>query len=111
MRFAFSPANPGYAGAPFGGLGSPHTPGGWPLGDLQEWLFASLTGDAERAERLLDRIALVAAHDGMLPEAYTAADGSFAARHWFAWPGAFLGALWILDRRGALHHRLRTTQE
>lgn len=106
MRFAFSPANSGYAPGPFGGLGSPHTAGSWPLGDLQEWVFASLTGDPEQAERLLDRIAFVAAEDGMLPEAYDSDDGSFTARHWFAWPGALLGALWILDRRGSLRDRL-----
>ena len=106
MRFAFSPANPGYATGAFGGLGSPHTAGSWPLGDLQEWVFASLTADPERAERLLDRIAVVAAEDGMLPEAYDPDDGSFVARHWFAWPGAFLGALWLLDRRGSFGDRL-----
>ncbi len=108
MRFAFSADNSGFVPGAFGGLGSPHTEGGWPLGDLQEWLFASLTSDAGRAERLLDRIAFVAAEDGMLPEAYDSGDGSLAARHWFAWPGALLGALWLLDRGGVLRKWLRT---
>jgi hypothetical protein len=102
MEFAFSAANPAFASGPFGGLGSPHTQGTWPLGVIQEWVFASLTGARGRAERVLDRMMTAAADDGMLPEAYDSHDGTFVARHWFAWPGATLGVLWLLDRRGRL---------
>ena len=50
MRFAFSPDNPAYVAGPCGGLGSAHTPGVWPLGDVQEWMWASLSGDTRRVD-------------------------------------------------------------
>jgi hypothetical protein len=93
MRFAFSEHNPGYARGRLGGLGSLHTPGTWPLGDIQEWVAASLSGDPVRAEAALDRLALVRAGDGLLPETYDPDTGAWRARHWFAWPAAALGAL------------------
>jgi hypothetical protein len=93
MRFAFDEANPAYRPGPWGGLGSLHTPGTWPLGDAQEWIFASAVGDLARAERALDRLTCVAARDGLLPEAYDPKTGAWTARHWFAWPAALVGAL------------------
>ena len=35
----------------------------------------------------------VAGPGGLLPEAYDPATGGSPIRHWFAWPGAALGAL------------------
>jgi hypothetical protein len=93
MRFACSPDNPGYAPGPFGGLGSRHTTGTWPLGDLQEWIAASLLGEPERAGRVLRRVGRVVAPDGMLPESYDPHTARWRARHWFAWPGAAFGAV------------------
>jgi hypothetical protein len=93
MRFALSPANPGWSPGRWGGLGSAHTPGTWPLGDIQEWVAASLLGDTDRAERALDRLLAVAAPDGLLPETYDSGTGRWLARPWFAWPGATLAAL------------------
>jgi uncharacterized protein len=93
MRFAFSPANPGFAPGPAGGLGSVHTPGTWPLGDLQEWVWAGASGDWPRVVRVLRRLLNAAYPDGMLPEAYDPVTGAPSARPWFAWPGAALGAL------------------
>ena len=93
MRFAFDEANPAYRTGPWGGLGSLHTPGTWPLGDAQEWIVASATGDADRAGRALDRLVGVASSDGLLPEAYDPETGAWTARHWFAWPAALVGAL------------------
>jgi hypothetical protein len=93
MRFAFSEHNPAYAPGRFGGLGSLHTPGSWPLGDVQEWIAASLSGDRGQAEATLDRLVSVSAADGLLPEAYDPETGEWRARHWFAWPAAVLGAL------------------
>ena len=93
MRFALDPANPGWTPGPWGGLGSAHTPGTWPLGDIQEWVAASLLGATGRAERALDRLLAVAAPDGLLPETYDSATGRWLARPWFAWPGATLAAL------------------
>ena len=75
------------------GLVAAHTPGTWPLGDIQEWVAASLLGDTGRAERALVRLLAVAAPDGLLPEAYDSRTGRWLARPWFAWPGAALAAL------------------
>lgn len=53
------------------------------------------------------RLREVAFHDGMLPEAYsTTRAPDVRIRHWFAWPGAAIGALLLLDSRGELE-RLR----
>jgi uncharacterized protein len=93
MRFALGPANPGWSPGRWGGLGSAHTPGTWPLGDIQEWVATSLLGDTGRAGRALGRLLAVAAPDGLLPETYDSATGRWRARHWFAWPGATLAAL------------------
>jgi hypothetical protein len=93
MRFTFSPRNPAYCIGPFGGLGSAHTPGTWPLGDVQQWVAASLAGDRPTAEAVLDKLCRIAAPDGLLPESYDPATGAWLARHWFAWPSAALAAL------------------
>jgi uncharacterized protein len=93
LRFALDPANPGWSPGRWGGLGSAHTPGTWPLGDVQEWVAASLLGDTGRAERALGRLLAVAAPDGLLPEAYAPETGTWLARPWFAWPSAALAAL------------------
>jgi Metal-independent alpha-mannosidase (GH125) len=90
MAVAFSPANPGFAAGRFGGLGSVHTPGAWPLGDIQELIWARLAGDTRRTARVLGRLAATACQDGALPEARDPADGTVRSRHWFAWPGAAL---------------------
>lgn len=100
MDWAFSPANPGYYPGEFGGLGSIHTPGPWTLGDVQRWLAARAVADEAGARRALERLRAVSFADGMLPEAYDVGrpdDGRI--RHWFAWPGAALSALLILDGR------------
>jgi meiotically up-regulated gene 157 (Mug157) protein len=93
MRFAFSPHNPGYSSGAFGGLGSHHTPGTWPLGDLQEWIAASLLGEPARVRQVLQRVDRVASPDGMLPESYDPHTAEWRARHWFAWPGAAFGVI------------------
>lgn len=96
MRFAFSPDNPGFVAGPLAGLGSLHSPGVWPLGDVQEWTWARLTGDLARCARVLRRLGHVAGLDGMLPESYHQVSGQWLGRHWFAWPGAAFGASYLL---------------
>ncbi|MGH2417083.1 MAG: glycoside hydrolase family 125 protein [Candidatus Limnocylindria bacterium] len=105
MAFAFSAANPGWCAGRLGGLGSAHTPGAWTLGDVQAWIHARTVGDASAAKAGLRRLELVAFADGMLPEAYDP-DSVIRIRHWFAWPGAALAALRMLDRAGRLESRL-----
>ena len=97
MRFALDQANPGWSPGRWGGLGSAHTPGSWPLGDVQEWVVASLLGETGRAGRVLERLLAVAAPDGLLPETYDSDTGTWLARHWFAWPSAALAALALGD--------------
>jgi hypothetical protein len=101
MAFAFSPANPAWASGRRAGLGSVHTPGAWTLGDIQRWLQARIVGDVVGAGDALARLEEVAFADGMLPETY-GTDGEVRIRHWFAWPGAALAALRLLDRDGRL---------
>ena len=103
MTFAFSRENPGYFSGQRSGLGSKHTPAPWTLGDIQAWLWAHILGDEAGQTAALDRLASVSFHDGMLPEAYSATtDPDLRIRSWFAWPGAALGALLLLDARGEL---------
>ncbi len=94
MNFAFSENNAGgfYGAAAdeFRGLGSVHTPSAWPLGDVQEILFAQAIGDADRKNRVVAKLAKVAQWDGALPEAYHVQTGEVVSRHWFAWPNAAL---------------------
>jgi uncharacterized protein len=93
MRFAFSTANPAYVGGPFGGLGSAHTPGVWPLGDVQEWVWASLSGDVPRAASCVAKLLTIADADGLLPETYDPVEKTWLSRRWFAWPGSAVAAL------------------
>lgn len=108
MDFAFSAANPAWVRGPPGGLGSVHTPGTWTLGDLQAWIRARAAGDGPGMASALHRLRDVAFGDGMLPEAY-GADGT-PIRHWFAWPGAALAALRLLDDAGRLEAALGVRQ-
>ncbi len=105
MAFALSPANPGWVEGARPGLGSAHTAGAWTLGVIQAWIRARTIGDDDAARAALRRLDEVAFADGMLPEAYDP-DGDARVRHWFAWPGAALAALRLLDRSGRLSERL-----
>ena len=99
MRFAFSEANPGWAPGPLGGLGSAHTPGAWPLGDVQEYVAARAREDQPTADRVLAKLHGIAAADGHLPESYDPEDGRWFARHWFGWPAAALASALLSDAR------------
>ena len=105
MRFAFGPSNPAWVAGRLGGLGSVHTPGAWTLGDVQAWIRARIGGDRAAMEQALQRLTEVAFADGMLPEAY-GPDAPRRIRHWFAWPGAALAALRLLDGDGRLEPML-----
>ncbi|MBA2317495.1 MAG: glycoside hydrolase family 125 protein [Euzebyales bacterium] len=91
VAWAFSPANArGFFPGPCGGLGSVHTPGAWPLGDVQELVVARLTGEGARERQALRRLVVTACWDGALPEARDPRSGAVRSRHWFAWPAAAL---------------------
>jgi hypothetical protein len=93
MAFALDAANPAFVPGPAGGLGSRHTPGTWTLGDIFAWVAHGLMGEPASAEAALARLVSVAFSDGMLPEAYDPEGSGDVVRHWFALPGAVLGAL------------------
>ena len=95
MRFAFSPANPAWSAGGHAGLGSMHTPGAWPLGDVQAVAWHHQRGDHGRAHQALERLLRRTSHDGLLPEAYDSDTGEWTARHWFGWPSAALGCLLV----------------
>ncbi len=94
LQFAFSASNTGgfYPGL-FGGLGSVHTPHPWPLGDVQELLYAQMLGDQERWQRVWQKLKQVVQWDGLFSEAINEETGQVASRHWFSWPGAFLSTV------------------
>src|SRR5690606_11410202 len=93
MRFAFSRHNSMFVPGRFGGLGSAHTPGTWSLGDAQELAVAIATGDRDRLDSVLARVAAIVGPDGLPPETYHPETGAWLARLWFAWPSAVLGSL------------------
>lgn len=70
--------------------------GAWPLGDVQEYVYACIVGEAPRAQPVLTRLTATACQDGALPEARDPGTGWVRSRHWFAWPGAAL-TLALLD--------------
>ena len=107
MAFAFSEANPAYCIGDRSGLGSAHTPGPWTLGDVQAWIVGRTIGDEASAADALARLRSVAFSDSMLPEAYSVGlDADVRVRHWFAWPGAAIAALRLLDAAGDFPGRL-----
>jgi uncharacterized protein len=99
MRFAFGPANPGFAAGRRGGLGSLHTPGSWPLGHVQAWLAGRAAGEADTVAAAERSLAALALWDGALPEASDPRSGRPCSRPWFAWPGATVSTL-LLDGVG-----------
>jgi hypothetical protein len=94
LQFALSTRNKGgfYPGV-FGGLGSVHTPHPWPLGDVQELLYAQVLGDQERWQRVWQKLKQTVQWDGLFSEAINEETGQVESRHWFSWPGAFLSTV------------------
>lgn len=101
LQFALSTSNKGgfYPGI-FGGLGSVHTPHPWPLGDVQELLYAQMIGDQERWQRVWLKLKQVVQWDGLFSEAINEETGQVESRHWFSWPGAFLATILLALKNG-----------
>ena len=93
MKFALSPLNDGgyYAEGKFGGLGSVHTKGPWPLGYAQEYVYAHLTENETEAEDAWRRIKGSMFWDGLFPEAVDCHTGDCVSKAWFSWPGSMIG--------------------
>lgn len=95
MAFAFSTDNTAWTPGRYEGLGSDHTPGAWPLGDVQELAYRHAVSDFVRERQVLHRLVATAAWDGALAEARDPDSGAIVSRHWFAWPGVALAYLYL----------------
>jgi meiotically up-regulated gene 157 (Mug157) protein len=94
FQFGLSTSNRGgYYPGVFGGLGSVHTSHPWPLGDVQELLYAQMHDDQEHWQRVWHKLKQVVQWDGLFSEAINEATGQVESRHWFSWPGAFLSTV------------------
>lgn len=102
MNFGLSPGNKGgyYDEGPFGGLGSVHTRGPWPLGYFQELVFAEMTGDLVARQKAWQKIKGVMFFDGLFSEAVDNYTGECTSKAWFAWPGSMIGSALLRDRSG-----------
>ena len=94
MQFGLSSQNgKGYCtGKPFGGLGSVHTPGPWPLGYFQEFLFAQMTENLVAEKDAWRRIRAAMLWDGLFSEAVDYRTAECTSRAWFSWPGSMIGS-------------------
>ena len=96
IAFALSEANEGgyYAGKSFkfGGLGSVHTRGPWPLGYLQEFLYADMTNDTAAEQDAWRRIKAAMQWDGLFSEAVDINTAQCTSKAWFSWPGSMIGS-------------------
>lgn len=104
LHFGLSPSNEGgfYGDGPFGGLGSVHTRGPWPLGYYQELVFAEMQADAEARARAWWRIKETSFFDGLFPEAVDGQTGECMSKAWFSWPGCMIGSALLQDRLGGI---------
>jgi uncharacterized protein YbcV (DUF1398 family) len=103
LQFALSTSNKGgYYPGVFGGLGSIHTPHPWPLGYVQELLYAQVIGDQERWQRVWQKLKQVVQWDGLFSEAINEETGQVESRHWFSWPGAFLSTILLGRERRSM---------
>lgn len=94
MSFGISPLNSGgyYPEGEFGGLGSVHTKGPWPLGYAQEFIYAHLTGNESAKNDSWRRIKGAMFWDGLFPEAVDCHTGDCVSKAWFSWPGSMIGS-------------------
>lgn len=102
LHFALSPANDGgfYGDGPFGGLGSVHTRGPWPLGYFQELVFAEMQGTADARAQAWRKIRETSFFDGLFAEAVDKHTGECTSKAWFSWPGCMIGSALLQDRAG-----------
>ncbi|KAM0790503.1 hypothetical protein ACM66B_003377 [Microbotryomycetes sp. NB124-2] len=99
MSWAFSPLNKDgfFDKGPFAGLGSVHTRDPWPLGDAQQLVFAAHSQDKDQVSQVENKLARVVQWDGLWSEAVDRFTGQVTSKHWFSWPGSFIGSV-LLSR-------------
>jgi meiotically up-regulated gene 157 (Mug157) protein len=102
MEFGLSPLNEkGYCvGEPFGGLGSVHTSGPWPLGYFQEFVFAQMIGDEAAEKDAWRRIRGAMLWDGLFSEAVDYRSAECTSKAWFSWPGSMIGSALLRSDQG-----------
>lgn len=102
MKFGMSTECEGgyYGDGPFGGLGSVHTRGPWPLGYFQEYVFAEMQQDPVTQEDAWKKIKGVMFPDGLFSEAVDRQTGECTSKAWFSWPGSMIGAALLQNRSG-----------
>ncbi|KAK4045992.1 hypothetical protein OIV83_006457 [Microbotryomycetes sp. JL201] len=101
MSWAFSSFNEnGYFNdGQFAGLGSVHTRDPWPLGDAQQLVFAARERNGDQILNVKTKLARVVQWDGLWSEAVDRHTGQVTSKHWFSWPGSFIGSV-LLSRCG-----------
>lgn len=70
-----------------------HSPGAWPLGYFQEYVFAQMTGDSAAEENALKKFRAAAQWDGLFSEAVDVKSAQCTSKAWFSWPGSMIG--WV----------------
>lgn len=105
MRFGICAQNSeGYAaGEAFGGLGSVHTPGPWPLGYFQELSFARMTKDTTAEVGAWRKLQAAMSWDGLFSEAVDHCTAKCTSKAWFSWPGSMVGSA-IVRSQGQTQH-------
>lgn len=100
MTSVLTPTHAGFSAGNYAGLGSIHTPGPWPLGQLQPLIASSQLGARMPVEGSHRALRAEAQWDGLLPEASDPTSGRPTSRPWFAWPGAVAASCYLTHEEG-----------
>lgn len=102
VKWAFSKENRGFYPGKYGGLGSDHAKGHWPLGDSQLLaisLARIIKGNNEGCilwDKTMKTLMRIMQKDGLFSESVFPDNGNVYTRYWFAWPGAVISWLCLL---------------
>jgi uncharacterized protein len=101
IDWAFSKKNRGFYPGKFGGLGSDHAKGHWPLGTSQLLAIAKMKNNnpdgIELWSSTLKTLKSIVMNDGLFSESVYPDSGEVFTRYWFAWPGATVSWLYLLS--------------
>lgn len=103
VKWAFSEKNRGFYQGKFGGLGSEHAKGHWPLGDSQLMAIAmcmikeNIQGGRQLWNNVEKMLEDTVQKDGLFSESVVPESGEVFTRYWFAWPGATISWLYLVS--------------